>query len=771
MVISVLAAFSVPASGKAVDPSQAALVAKGWYEVRLEAAQECHLGSAEAITVLTADAARSIVVKGTTVAYAFDIPGGGCIAIAADDELAPILYYSLRNRLAVPAVPPAQAIIEAFADKLASVEDEVDEKPEGAHPLWVLLSGQLNAKVVVGTLAQFSSAPVGPLLTTAWSQHAPFKDRCPIYKGDRCWPGCVAIGMAQIMRYWQHPTRGSGSHCYHWSLGDKTICVDFSSTTYDWANMPDKADSASPQTVKDAVAALCYHCGVAADTEFTPRGSAGSFDGKVLTKYFGYKYTRFVERSNYSDTQWYELMSSQTDSGQPILYRIEYKDAGHLVVLDGYQDPNLFHLNMGWGGYQDGWYAIGGSTEVSSLKNWAVVDIRPHYNLTTYYVDCTTGSDAWDGTAPIYSGRTHGPKKTIQAAIYATGPHDTVIVADGTYTGPGNRDLDVGDKLITVRSANGPTNCIIDCERRGRGVYLDSGATEAARVDGFTIRNGSADYGGGIFCWYGTPTIINCVISGNAAEEVGGGLYGCNGTIQNCIITGNSASFGGGLAFCDGAIRNCVISENTAEKIGGGVCDCGAIIQNGTIVQNSAQWGGGLAYCDGEIGNCIIWRNSASYGPQTYESSSPTYSCVEGWTGGSEKTMSNGPRFVQGSYRLLMDSPCIDAGKNEDWMWQAVDLDGNPRIFLGTSFLTVDMGAYEYGYFPFKVVKVLRPSNGNVELTWNSRPGDTYTIWSRLDLCRGDWLMEATIPSQGKSTTWTDQNTAPTSKFYRVEIK
>jgi len=127
----------------------------------------------------------------------------------------------------------------------------------------------------------------------------------------------------------------------------------------------------------------------------------------------------------------------------------------------------------------------------------------------------------WDGS---------GDYLTIQEGINAAVDGDTVLVLDGTYTGPGNRDLDFGGKAITVRSENGPDNCIIDCEGRQadphRGFFFYSGETTAAVVDGFTIQNGYArsegecgTIGGGILCMFSNPTIANCTIIGNTAAD------------------------------------------------------------------------------------------------------------------------------------------------------------------------------------------------------------------------------------------------------------
>ena len=79
------------------------------------------------------------------------------------------------------------------------------------------------------------------------------------------------------------------------------------------------------------------------------------------------------------------------------------------------------------------------------------------------YVNGDCGSNAWSGTSPVCSAP-DGPKATIKAGINAAVDGDEVVVADGLYTGSGNRELDFGGRDLVVRSANGPDNCIIDCE-------------------------------------------------------------------------------------------------------------------------------------------------------------------------------------------------------------------------------------------------------------------------------------------------------------------
>lgn len=101
-----------------------------------------------------------------------------------------------------------------------------------------------------------------------------------------------------------------------------------------------------------------------------------------------------------------------------------------------------------------------------------------------------------------------GECPTIQAGIDSAATGDIVLVADGTYTGDGNRDLDFGGKAIVVMSENGPELTIIDCEGSPgdyhRGFYFHSGEGPASVLRGFTIKNGRIPYpddGGGILCF------------------------------------------------------------------------------------------------------------------------------------------------------------------------------------------------------------------------------------------------------------------------------
>jgi hypothetical protein len=254
---------------------------------------------------------------------------------------------------------------------------------------------------------------------------------------------------------------------------------------------------------------------------------------------------------------------------------------------------------------------------------------------------------------------------TIQAAIDACVDGDVVTVADGVYTGPGNKNLDSHCKAITVRSASGdPQTCIIDCEHDGRGFNFAC-AVPGVEISGFTVRNGQVldSPGGGMDVRGRGPfTVANCILTGNVGLNAGGGLncnaddvatiVGCtiagnsavvqsggvsrgggvstthydgsrNFVLRNCTFTGNTADCGGGVFSDTGmiTIESCVLRENSAHYKGGGVYG-GSYIHNSEISQNSAGWyGGGVAVEDvgSEILSCTIADNTADwYGGGVY---------------------------------------------------------------------------------------------------------------------------------------------------------
>lgn len=227
---------------------------------------------------------------------------------------------------------------------------------------------------------------------------------------------------------------------------------------------------------------------------------------------------------------------------------------------------------------------------------------------------------------------------TIQEGMDVAYYGDTVIIKDGVYKGSGNRDLDFEGKAISVQSKNGPDNCIIDCEGLGRGFSFSSNEEKDSILKGVTIRNGSAGSGGGIYCRNASPSIINCVIIDNEANDdwaAGGGIYcrSASPRITDCTIAGNASANDGGGIYCRNAsptIAGCAISGNSATgdyTDGGGIfCHSSSpSISNCTITGNTVTGiasasgdnearGGGISCWESSpiITDCVISGNSIS---------------------------------------------------------------------------------------------------------------------------------------------------------------
>jgi len=335
-----------------------------------------------------------------------------------------------------------------------------------------------------------------------------------------------------------------------------------------------------------------------------------------------------------------------------------------------------------------------------------------------------------------------GDYPTIQQAIDAAAPGDTVHVAAGIY----NENITLKSGVIV--KGVGPAVTMIYGDGSASVVYAEN-VDSAAKLDGFTITNGHASSGGGIYLFYSDPIISNNIITGNSATEHGGGIHAWHSspTISNNIITDNSAdiytgggidawhssptisnniiadnrapNYGGGICtlYSTSTISNNIITGNSADWLGGGIIvvnSSSATIINNTVAANSGgDWGGGgiaaMGDCSAIIINNIVTGNIGDGGICAYYNSSfsidyndvwnNSFSNYDGCSAGPNDIYEN-PLFVNpsaGDYHLQSVSPCIDAGWNDAPSLPATDFEGDPRIVDGDDDgeAVVDMGADE----------------------------------------------------------------------------
>ena len=238
----------------------------------------------------------------------------------------------------------------------------------------------------------------------------------------------------------------------------------------------------------------------------------------------------------------------------------------------------------------------------------------------------------------------------------------TVIVRDGIYTGPDNRDLDFNGLAITVRSeSNDPEKCIIDCENSGRGFWFHSGETENSKLSGFSIINGMAVMGGGLYFTGGSsPAIENCSIHGSLVISYGAGIYcseSSSPNFNNCIISDNYSRGAGGGIYCTGAsspvIAGCIIQNNYARGDGGGIyLDGGsaAVISHCDITGNGCGDDGGGVYSfvsSPDITASIVSANLADAGGGGIFCQSPISPNVRDCTISNNKAVRGGGIFCK----------------------------------------------------------------------------------------------------------------------------
>jgi len=391
-----------------------------------------------------------------------------------------------------------------------------------------------------------------------------------------------------------------------------------------------------------------------------------------------------------------------------------------------------------WAYTSPGWYTVRLTVSDGVESSTCVKDMYILVASGIYYVDGVNGDDMNSGA------NWSDAFATIGKALTVAGDYDLVFVADATYREIG---LQFNGKKIYLKGVDHNTaggRPVIDCHDSGRAFCFYSGEGEDSVVDNFTIQNGSAQYGGAVRCKNSSsPTIRNCVFTGNRSSDYGGAIccegssdpaivdcifssndswYGgaiyCNSsspTIINCVFSDNSSCYGGAI-YCRNSsltVTNCVFSGNSATAYGGALrcySNSNSTITNCTFSSNSADYGGAVACysANATLNNCILWGNSALFsGDEVYvydvgSSCTLNYCCVNntgygGQTGGitENNCIYDDPQFVDaanGDYHLKDTSPCIDAGDNS-LLPSGVDkdLDGNPRIVNGT----VDIGAYE----------------------------------------------------------------------------
>ncbi|MBT4359519.1 MAG: T9SS type A sorting domain-containing protein, partial [Candidatus Marinimicrobia bacterium] len=391
-----------------------------------------------------------------------------------------------------------------------------------------------------------------------------------------------------------------------------------------------------------------------------------------------------------------------------------------------------------------------------------------------------------DGDNISGTGELANPFASIQAGINFASSSDSVLVGPGTYYD----NLDFRGRAITVRGSEGSQNTIVDGNGLASVVQFENSEINTSKLIGFTITNGNAHTGGGIYIRFASPILEDLRVTNNVAGYQGGGIYAeySNPIIYNCIVSNNQCpNLGGGLMLFGSRaeVGNTEISQNFAGSGGGGVSignSPSPILTNVLITNNSATYhgagvflylwatpsiinstitdnfcssgGGGVSIRESStsIVNSILFNNEPQelyflVGEDT-SSVEVTHSLVEGGFEGVELidesyiswesgNIDSDPHFLSSTssnYSLSDYSPCLGAGL-DTLIVPVVDFAGNPRPNpAGTN---PDIGAYESSLAePIVVVEVQNLHIGDSEEILHlisHNPQITYSYYNSLE--------------------------------------
>lgn len=343
---------------KQVDEQTATTVAKNFIATKLSGAEKKEL---KLLAAYSTSKPGEAAIK---TFYIFDLnQKSGFVVVAGDDIVKPILAYSTDQEFDISnhQSPETDYWMGLYRDQIAFAVEHNLTATDAAKADWDYYT------TGTGRTANKPTNSVAPMLSTTWNQGTYYNIYTPGTGPTKTPVGCVATAMAQIMKYWDAPTTGTGSYSYNHSTYG-TQSADFGATTYQWGLMPNSLNASSSQAAKNAVSLIGYHCAVSVRMDFAPDGSgsqvlAWSSSSRcaenAFKNNFGYKTTiDGLYRDDYNDADWNALLMNELDNSRPILYAGFGSAGGHAFVFDGYDDNGLYHINWGWGGMSNGYFTV-----------------------------------------------------------------------------------------------------------------------------------------------------------------------------------------------------------------------------------------------------------------------------------------------------------------------------------------------------------------------------------------------------------------------------
>lgn len=336
---------------EAVSPEQAKQVASQFLTSKFNRTPGNVRRTAPAPNQLeTAVVFNAVNPTGHPYLYAVNFSGqGGYVLVSGDDRFATVLGYSDANNFDALNMPEnMRSFLQGYIDEMRYL-DSIHYQP-----------------VLRRTTA--SKTAIQPLISTMWNQRNPYNDQCPWDANNmRSVTGCVATAMAQVVNYHiQHYDAPSalvaGTEAYTTESHQLSVsAVPAGSLLPDKNLLLDTYDDNATDAQKEAVATLMFYCGASVQMNYTAT-SSGAYSANIapaLKEIFGFDATtRMTYRTQYTYAGWMDLIYNELAESRPIIYRGASSGAGHAFVVDGHDGNDLFHINWGWGGSCNDYFAL-----------------------------------------------------------------------------------------------------------------------------------------------------------------------------------------------------------------------------------------------------------------------------------------------------------------------------------------------------------------------------------------------------------------------------
>src|SRR5574344_348550 len=345
------------------------------------------------------------------------LAGGGYVVTSADDLVTPVLAFSPSGTILVPdennplwsllkgdisaresaagivRVTNADLKTQIRATALAATASVSAPAPTPSQQRWASLLSQYAASTATvavtgirttfanrSSVSSLSDLRVDALVKSRWGQdinsiYSNYGDPCyNYYVTNRYVSGCAATALAQMIRFHRYPSASVDRHSKTCAVNGVQKSFQMIGGVYDYDKMklvPEDCPSVSwydggaTEAERQEIGKLTYDCGVAMQMNWTSQGSSagGAAANQPLTNIFRYANAKTTTyESGLTDAAYLKkVIYSNLDGGYPVLLSIDGSSGGHPVVADGYGyagEVLYTHLNMGWSGVEDVWYAL-----------------------------------------------------------------------------------------------------------------------------------------------------------------------------------------------------------------------------------------------------------------------------------------------------------------------------------------------------------------------------------------------------------------------------